>query len=186
MRLPARQSAEDELREAGLSHAANAYARAWTVGGILCLAWGLAIPALFFWRMWSVGAAFGLSAVTVTGTALLVLAGFLRRRRVWAAHGIWAIALAMLLSLTVFTFAWGRGPPGGRLVFAAIAAVSVLQLGWHAWFAARELERATRGGERGFEPVPLSPLVPALPADPPAPETTSSDQPPPSDSSRGK
>ena len=185
-----RPSAEDELRDAGLFYAAAAYGQAWTVGGILCLGWGLAVPALFFWRRWSVAGAFGLAAVVVTGTALLVLAAFLRRRRVWAAHGLWAIALAGLLSIAVFTFAWGGLPPLGALVGCGIAAVSVAQLGGNAWLAVGELERAAHGGERGFGPLAPgnSVILPAMPADPPASDDTppAAQPPPPSNSSREK
>ena len=182
------RSTEDELRDAGLPHAARAYAHAWTVGGILCLAWGLAIPALFFWRRWSVAGAFGLSAVLVTGTALLVLAGFVRRRRAWAAHGIWAITLAILLSLVAFTFAWGRVPGPVGLILLAIAAVNVALTGWHACCAVRELERVTHGGERGFDALPSRGAVTftALPVAPAAPETPPAGQPAPSESSREK
>lgn len=178
----------DEFVLAGLPHAGRAYAQAWTVGGTMCLAWGVAVPALLFGRSWSVSGVFGLGAILATGTSLLVLAGFLRRRRVWAAHALWAIALAALLTVVVLTFAWGAAPNPTGLIFMAVVATSFGVLGWRAWLAVTELQRAAGEDARGFEPI-----LPALPAArqapgeaPPPPEGPADSPQPPSDSVRGK
>jgi hypothetical protein len=147
-----------------LPHTTRACQHASTIGGMLSLAWGVVIPYLIFGKDWSLKGVLAACGVLVPATALLVLGQVLRRRRaVWAAQGLLAIALAgVVCAATLVVVDWRARR---IVVLVAACGAMLVPLGWRAWRAVGELRRAA-GEERGFDLVPLEvPLATLAPPD---------------------